>query len=129
MANIINSLLLGETTTNTNTISSTSEQTVKDKPSLFDSLLSNNTATKEEKAISKTPAVTTPTKEVKTEEKPSVENLEINPEIKLDNTQLGNIKIEAEKAETDELEEQKITSTTSLLDRLVIEAKKNVKKQ
>ena len=129
MPNIINNLLSTETTANTNAVSSTSEQAVKDKPSLFDSLLSNNTATKEEKAISKTPAVTTPTKEVKTEEKPSVENLEINPEIKLDNTQLGNIKIEAEKAETDELEEQKITSTTSLLDRLVIEAKKNVKKQ
>ena len=127
MPNIINNLLSTETTANTNAVSSTSEQTVKDKPSLFDSLLSNNTATKEEKAISKTPAVTTPTKEVKTEEKPSVENLEINPEIKLDNTQLENIKIEPEKAETDKPEEQKITSTTSLLDRLVIEAKKNVK--
>ena len=127
MPNIINNLLSTETTANTNAVSSTSEQTVKDKPSLFDSLLSNNTATKEEKATSKTPAVTTPTKEVKTEEKPSVENLEINPEIKLDNTQLENIKIEPEKAETDKPEEQKITSTTSLLDRLVIEAKKNVK--
>ena len=127
MPNIINNLLSTETTANTNAVSSTSEQIVKDKPSLFDSLLSNNTATKEEKAISKTPAVTTPTKEVKTEEKPSVENLEINPEIKLDNTQLGNIKIEPEKGETDKPEEQKITSTTSLLDRLVIEAKKNVK--
>ena len=127
MPNIINNLLSTETTANTNAVSSTSEQIVKDKPSLFDSLLSNNTATKEEKATSKTPAVTTPTKEVKTEEKPSVENLEINPEIKLDNTQLENIKIEPEKAETDKPEEQKITSTTSLLDRLVIEAKKNVK--
>ena len=131
MPNIINNLLSTETTANTNAVSSTSEQIVKDKPSLFDSLLSNNTATKEEKATSKTPAVTTPTKEVKTEEKPSVENLEINPEIspeiKLDNTQLGNIKIEPEKGETDKPEEQKITSTTSLLDRLVIEAKKNVK--
>jgi len=81
MPNIINNLLSTETTANTNAVSSTSEQIVKDKPSLFDSLLSNNTATKEEKATSKTPAVTTPTKEVKTEEKPSVENLEINPEI------------------------------------------------
>ena len=128
MPNIINNLLSTETTANTNAVSSTSEQTVKDKPSLFDSLLSNNTAIKEEKA---TTAVTTPAKEVKTEEKPSVENLEvnseINPEIKLDNTQLGNIKIEPEKGETDKPEEQKITSTTSLLDRLVIEAKKNVK--
>ena len=124
MPNIINNLLSTETTANTNAVSSTSEQTVKDKPSLFDSLLSNNTAIKEEKA---TTAVTTPAKEVKTEEKPSVEKLEINPEIKLDNTQLGNIKIEPEKGETDKPEEQKITSTTSLLDRLVIEAKKNVK--
>lgn len=127
MPNIINSLLSSETITNTNTISQTSEQTVKDKPSLFDSLLSNNTVTKEEKVITETPAVTIPVKEVKIDEKPSVEKLEVNPEIKLDNTQLGNIKIEAEKDETDKLEEQKITSTTSLLDRLVIEAKKNVK--
>ncbi|MDD4329533.1 MAG: flagellar hook-length control protein FliK [Aliarcobacter sp.] len=131
MPNIINNLLSTETTANTNAVSSTSEQTVKDKPSLFDSLLSNNTAIKEEKATSKTPAVTTPAKEVKTEEKLSVEKLEvnpeINPEIKLDNTQLGNIKIEPEKGETDKPEGQKTTSTTSLLDRLVIEAKKNVK--
>lgn len=127
MPNIINSLLSSETITNTNTISQTSEQTVKDKPSLFDSLLSNNTVTKEEKVITETPAVTIPVKEVKIDEKPSVEKLEVNPEIRLDNTQLGNIKIEAEKDETDKLEEQKITSTTSLLDRLVIEAKKNVK--
>ena len=131
MPNIINNLLSTETTANTNAVSSTSEQTVKDKPSLFDSLLSNNTAIKEEKATSKTPAVTTPAKEVKTEEKPSVEKLEVNPEInteiKLDNTQLGNIKIEPEKGETDKPEGQKTTSTTSLLDRLVIEAKKNVK--
>lgn len=127
MPNIINNLLSTETTANTNAVSSTSEQAVKDKPSLFDSLLSNNTVTKEEKVITETPAVTIPVKEVKIDEKSSVEKLEVNPEIKLDNTQLGNIKIEAEKAETDELEEQKITSTTSLLDRLVIEAKKNVK--
>ena len=39
MTNIINNLLSSEKTTNTNTASSTSEQTVKDKPSLFDSLL------------------------------------------------------------------------------------------
>lgn len=132
MANIINSLLLGETTTNTNTISSTSEQTVKDKPSLFDSLLSNNTVIKEENVMAKTIAIIPSLEEVKIEEKLSGEDLEINSEMKVDNTQLKNIeiepeKVEIEKTETGKIEEQKLTSTTSLLDRLIIEAKKNVK--
>lgn len=126
MPNIINSLLSSETTT-ANTTSSTSEQTVKDKPSFFDSLLSNNTATKEEDVTAKKTAITTPVKEVKIEEKLSGEDLEINPEIKVDNTQLENIEIEVEKVTTGKIEEQKTTSTTSLLDRLIIEAKKNVK--
>ena len=127
MPNIINSLLSSETTTTANTTSSTSEQTVKDKPSFFDSLLSNNTATKEEDVTAKKTAITTPVKEVKIEEKLSGEDLEINPEIKVDNTQLENIEIEVEKVTTGKIEEQKTTSTTSLLDRLIIEAKKNVK--
>lgn len=126
MPNIINSLLSSETTT-ANTTSSTSEQTVKDKPSFFDSLLSNNTATKEEDVTAKKTAITTPVKEVKIEEKLSGEDLEINPEIKVGNTQLENIEIEVEKVTTGKIEEQKTTSTTSLLDRLIIEAKKNVK--
>ncbi|PUE64002.1 flagellar hook-length control protein FliK [Arcobacter caeni] len=137
MPNIINNLLSSETTTNTNITSSTSEQTVKDKPSLFDSLLSNNTATKEENITAKATAITTPVKEVKIEEKLTAENLEINPEIKVDNLLLKNIEIEPEKVKTEKvepektktgkIEEQKPTSTTSLLDRLIIEAKKNVK--
>ncbi|MBY0540982.1 MAG: flagellar hook-length control protein FliK [Campylobacterales bacterium] len=127
MPNIINSLLSSETTTTANTTSSTSEQTVKDKPSFFDSLLSNNTVTKEEDVTAKKTAITTPVKEVKIEEKLSGEDLEINPEIKVDNIQLENIEIEVEKVTTGKIEEQKTTSTTSLLDRLIIEAKKNVK--
>ena len=124
MSNIINSVLSSETTTTNNTTSLASEQTVKDKPSLFDSLLSNNIATKKENVAAKTIAVTIPIEEIKIEEKLGVEDLEISPEIKVDKTQLDNIKIEPEKVET---EEQKPTSTTSLLDRLIIEAKKNVK--
>ena len=107
MPNIINSLLSSETTTTANTTSSTSEQTVKDKPSFFDSLLSNNTATKEEDVTAKKTAITTPVKEVKIEEKLSGEDLEINPEIKVDNTQLENIEIEVEKVTTGKIEEQK----------------------
>mgnify|MGYP000670921574 CR=1 FL=1 len=93
MPNIINNLLSTETTANTNAVSSTSEQTVKDKPSLFDSLLSNNTATKEENITAKATAITTPVKEVKIEEKLTAENLEINPEIKVDNLLLKNIEM------------------------------------
>lgn len=122
MPNIINNLLSSETT-NTSTTSSSSEQTVKDKPSLFDSLLSSNTVVKDEKTVTNT-APTTAVKEVKTEEKAViVDGSEVvSEEVKLDGTELESVKIEPEK-----VEEQKLTSTTSLLDRLILEAKKNVK--
>ena len=60
----------------------------------------------------------------KTEEKAViVDGSEIvSEEVKLDGTELESAKIEPEK-----VEEQKLTSTTSLLDRLILEAKKNVK--
>lgn len=122
MPNIINNLLSSETT-NTSTTSSTSEQTVKEKPSLFDSLLSSNTVVKDEKTVTNT-TPTTVAKEVKTEEKAVVvDGSEIvSEEVKLDGTELKSTKVEPEKSE-----EQKLTSTTSLLDRLILEAKKNVK--
>ena len=122
MPNIINNLLSSETT-NTSTTSSSSEQTVKDKPSLFDSLLSSNTVVKDEKTVTNT-APTTAVKEVKTEEKAViVDGSEVvSEEVKLDGIELESVKIEPEK-----VEEQKLTSTTSLLDRLILEAKKNVK--
>lgn len=122
MPNIINNLLSSETT-NTSTTSSSSEQTVKEKPSLFDSLLSSNTVVKDEKTVTNT-TPNTVAKEVKTEEKAVVvDGSEIvSEEVKLDGTELKSTKVEPEKAE-----EQKLTSTTSLLDRLILEAKKNVK--
>ena len=122
MSNIINNLLSSEKTTNTNTASSTSEQTVKDKPSLFDSLLSNNSAVKEEKITNDTTIVTATVKEVKIDEKAVVDSLEASEEIKLENLELESTKVEPEKTE-----EQKQTSVTSLLDRLILEAKKNLK--
>lgn len=122
MSNIINNLLSSEKTTNTNTASSTSEQTVKDKPSLFDSLLSNNSAVKEEKITNDTTTVTATVKEVKIDEKAVVDSLEASEEIKLENLELESTKVEPEKTE-----EQKQTSVTSLLDRLILEAKKNLK--
>ncbi len=122
MSNIINNLLSSEKTTNTNTASSTSEQTVKDKPSLFDSLLSNNSAVKEEKITNDTTIVTATVKEVKIDEKAVVDGLEASEEIKLENLELESTKVEPEKTE-----EQKQTSVTSLLDRLILEAKKNLK--
>lgn len=122
MSNIINNLLSSEKTTNTNTASSTSEQTVKDKPSLFDSLLSNNSAVKEEKITNDTTTVTATVKEVKIDEKAVVDGLEASEEIKLENLELESTKVEPEKTE-----EQKQTSVTSLLDRLILEAKKNLK--
>lgn len=122
MPNIINNLLSSETT-NTSTTSSTSEQTVKEKPSLFDSLLSSNTVVKDEKTVTNTTS-TTVAKEIKTEEKAAgIDGSEVvSEEVKLDATELESAKVEPEKAE-----DQKLTSTTSLLDRLILEAKKSVK--
>ena len=120
MSNTINNLLTNEKTTNINSSSST-EQTVKDKPSLFDSLLTTTSPTQESevKSDSKVEEVEDPknkidvNKIVETEEIKSTEN---KTENKID--------IE-EKIENKEI---KVSGTvTSLLDRLVIEAKSDIK--
>ena len=120
MSNTINNLLTNEKTTNINSSSST-EQTVKDKPSLFDSLLTTTSPTQESevKSDSKVEEVEDPknkidvNKIVETEEIKSTENKTEN-------------KIDIE--EKIENKEVKVSGTvTSLLDRLVIEAKSDIK--
>ncbi len=108
MSNIINNLLSAETTTGTT--SNISEQTTKEKPSLFDSLLGESVVKEEVgEVVSKVEgAVSGVTKEVKVEEN----------------------KEENQSLETKEVESKdKVVSntTSSLLDRLVIEAKKEEK--
>ena len=120
MSNTINNLLTNEKITTSNG-SSPTEQTVKDKPSLFDSLLTTTSPTQDSeiKSDSKVEEVEDPknkidvNKIVETEDIKSTENKTEN-------------KIDIE--EKIENKEVKVSGTvTSLLDRLVIEAKSDIK--
>ena len=118
MSNIIDNLLLNESITAST--SPITEQVTKDKPSLFDSLLSN-ISSPEEINLNNTIATKIGTKEIiqKVEEISSVDNLELVDS--LDVKDLESVKIESDN------KEQKLTSTGTLLDRLIIEAKKGTK--
>ena len=120
MSNITDSLLINESTTTSNT-NSISEQTNKDKPSLFDSLLSNISTTEEIKVINANVAKSE-VKEITTniEEITSVSNIEL-----VDNIDVKDL--ESIKVDEGNKEQKLSTSTGSLLDKLVLEAKKSVK--
>ena len=120
MSNITDSLLINESTTTLNT-NSISEQTNKDKPSLFDSLLSNISTTEEIKVINANVAKSE-VKEITTniEEITSVSNIEL-----VDNIDVKDL--ESIKVDEGNKEQKLSTSTGSLLDKLVLEAKKSVK--
>ena len=119
MSNIIDNLLINEGTTTSNT-SSVTGQTNKDKPSLFDSLLSNISNTEEIK-VDNTTTVKTEVKDVasKLEEINLTDNIELVDNI--DVKDLESVKIETGN------KEQNLPSSSSLLDKLIIEAKKNIK--
>ena len=119
MSNIIDNLLINEGTTTSNT-SSITGQTNKDKPSLFDSLLSNISNTEEVK-VNNTTTVKTEVKDVasKLEEINLTDNIELVDNI--DVKDLESVKIETGN------KEQNLPSSSSLLDKLIIEAKKNIK--
>ena len=119
MSNIIDNLLINEGTTTSNT-SSVTGQTNKDKPSLFDSLLSNISNTEEVK-VNNTTTVKTEVKDVasKLEEINLTDNIELVDNI--DVKDLESVKIETGN------KEQNLPSSSSLLDKLIIEAKKNIK--
>ena len=91
MANTLNLIKDTKATTTSTTTSSILGETTKDKPSLFDSLLANNTSGNKEIVDSALKIVQTP--EIKSEE---------------------NI-------------EKELKTTTSLLDRMILEAKKDIK--
>ncbi len=124
MSNTIDNLLLSESST---TPSPIAEQPNKDKPSLFDSLLSNISSSEEVKIEN---ISTPPSKnefkdtEVKTNK---VEISDLESSIKT----AQNIDLESAEVLKTDLENdknQKIVTTGSLLDKLVIEAKKSVEK-
>ena len=124
MSNTIDNLLLSESLT---TPSPIAEQPNKDKPSLFDSLLSNISSSEEIKIEN---ISTPPSKnefkdtEVKTNK---VEISDLESSIKTaQNIDLESVEVLKTDLENDK--NQKIVTTGSLLDKLVIEAKKSVEK-
>jgi hypothetical protein len=124
MSNTIDNLLLSESST---TPSPIAEQPNKDKPSLFDSLLSNISSSEEIKIEN---ISTPPSKnefkdtEVKTNK---VEISDLESSIKTaQNIDLESVEVLKTDLENDK--NQKIVTTGSLLDKLVIEAKKSVEK-
>lgn len=120
MSNTINNLLTNEKTTSTNSSSST-DQTVKDKPSLFDSLLTTTLPTQEPEINSDSKVEEV----VKSDNKIEVNNATQNEEVKNSENEIEN-KVEIEdKVDNTEVKLNKTVS--SLLDRLVIEAKSDIK--
>ena len=132
MSNLIDNLLLSETASNSPNSNSIVEQPNKDKPSLFDSLLSNISSSEETKigdtninsntVNSSKPQI----QDVNLETNISVETNSLNGESLIDsvNSEL----ISSENSENldknfNKSNEQKITNTASLLDKLIIEAK------
>ena len=124
MSNTIDNLLLSESST---TPSPIAEQPNKDKPSLFDSLLSNISSSEEVKIENiSTPSSKNEFKdtEVKTNK---VEISDLESSIKTaQNIDLESVEVLKTDLENDK--NQKIVTTGSLLDKLVIEAKKSVEK-
>ena len=119
MSNIIDNLLINESTTISNA-SSVPGQTNKDKPSLFDSLLSNISNTEEIK-VDNTTTVKTEVKDITTK----LEEINLTDNVELvDNIDVKDL--ESVKIETGN-KEQNLPSSSSLLDKLIIEAKKNIK--
>jgi hypothetical protein len=121
MSNTIDNLLLNENTTATS-VNSIVEQPNKDKPSLFDSLLSNISSSEEIKVDNSTTTLKSELKNI------DVKNSEIQSDITVNNVESIEY-IDLESVEVLKIDkEQKVVTTGSLLDKLVIEAKKSVEK-
>lgn len=120
MSNLINNILPNENVA-TPSATTSSEQTVKDKPSLFDSLLTNAGTPEETKVTSD---IKQEIKEVKTEEIIALNS----EEIKVDDSEIKKEQLDlTKKVEEVDSQGQKLAGTGSLLDRLILEAKTNAK--
>ncbi len=121
MSNLINNIIPTEKAATSSVSTSTADQTTKDKPSLFDSLLSTGSTTEETKVST----------EVKQEIKET--KADISTVVKSEEVKLG--EVTADKLNNEELDlsdevdnkGQKVTGTSSLLDRLILEAKNSAK--
>ena len=129
MANSIDFLKQTKSLNPDTSLLSTDNQTVKDKPSLFDSLLSGNktdstqnlNAAQELNTNTKIQVTNSDLKEEIGKTKESLSSQENKEETEID------LKKEVNSKETTVVKEKTVSSTSSLLDRLVLEAKKDVK--
>lgn len=121
MSNLINNLIPTEKAATSNASTSNADQTTKDKPSLFDSLLSAGTTIEETKVNS----------DVKPEIKDVKQDTVIvqkSEEVKSDEIAVDKLnKEEIKSTENIETKEEKTSGTSSLLDRLILEAKNSAK--
>jgi hypothetical protein len=117
MSNLINTILTSEKATTSTAATSTTDQAVKDKPSLFDSLLSAGTTTED-----------TEVKQEKKETKSDTSAVIKSEEVKSDEVIDDNLnKKESDVTEEVDNKGQKTVGTSSLLDRLILEAKNSAK--
>ena len=129
MANSIDFLKQTKSLNPDTSLLSTDNQTVKDKPSLFDSLLSGNktdstqnlNTAQELNTNTKIQVTNSDLKEEIGKTKESLSSQENKEETEID------LKKEVNSKETTVVKEKTVSSTSSLLDRLVLEAKKDVK--
>ena len=132
MSNLIDNLLLSETASNSPNSTSIVEQPNKDKPSLFDSLLSNISSSEETKIgdtninSNTINSLKPQIQDVNLETNISVETNSLNGESLIDS--VDSELMSSENSENldksfNKSNEQKITNTASLLDKLIIEAK------
>ncbi|MBP9615479.1 MAG: hypothetical protein KBD88_00500, partial [Aliarcobacter sp.] len=129
MANSIDFLKQTKSLNPDTSLLSTDNHTVKDKPSLFDSLLSGNktdstqnlNTAQELNTNTKIQVTNSDLKEEIGKTKESLSSQENKEETEID------LKKEVNSKETTVVKEKTVSSTSSLLDRLVLEAKKDVK--
>lgn len=120
MSNLINNILTNENAVTTSSSNLSSEQAVKDKPSLFDSLLANSVTSEESKVNT----------DIKQDIKVDVTTIISDKDIKVDEATVEKINTEGLKLiEEVDNNEQKLAGVSSLLDRLILEAKNSAKEE
>ena len=129
MSNSIDFLKQTKSLTTDTSSSSSENQIVKDKPSLFDSLLSASKATVNQDSSS--------VEEINTNSKIEVKNSDLKEDLgkikvtqsSVENKEISKIELEKDPKNRDSIaiKEEKLNRTSSLLDKLILEAKKELK--
>ena len=129
MSNSIDFLKQTKSLTTDTSSSSSENQIVKDKPSLFDSLLSASKATVNQDSSS--------VEEINTNSKIEVKNSDLKEDLgkikvtqsSVENKEISEIELEKDPKNRDTIaiKEEKLNRTSSLLDKLILEAKKELK--